>query len=436
MFPAKLNVPKIEINFDTPNRDHFLRDDFPRRHGYTVLGRGSYGVVIKARYKGKSVAVKIVETHRKHRSRYDSLRNESNILNLKHENIVRVLKIISGAQYGLVIMERFDGQCLQNILNQNHAITVYHRLLILCDIINGLCFCHRHHIVHLDVKPQNVIVCLLIPGCQSDIQQCAHVRNYICKLCDFGSSIVLNTLTLNDKSSNRGTIRYMAPELLRGAGGISEPADIYSFGISMWQLSEGKDPYNTIASNEAVAYNVVKKKLRPDSVTTVEILRSESFMVSPSRSVLVQQSRFRARKNSDNSLEIPQSYFKASGNSHTSFHSSILVSSNASGQKPNVEYAAAAMSDVLKQQGIDLVELSMATSGGGHEYDADDSAQTALDMLFVQTFDVDPVNQNHIRQEYRALYRKCWQHEAALRPTAIDVRAAVHCMMKRIVCCK
>lgn len=131
MFPSKLTIPKIEINFDTPNRERFLRDDFPQRNraNYTVLGRGSYGVVIKAAYKGQHVAVKIVEKHRKYRCRYDSLRNEANVLGLKHENVVRVLKIISGARYGLVIMERFDGYCLQSVLNRGYEVTIYHRLL-------------------------------------------------------------------------------------------------------------------------------------------------------------------------------------------------------------------------------------------------------------------------------------------------------------------
>lgn len=135
--PSSLTVPKIEIDFDTPHRERFLRDEYPQGRGggsggpnrYTILGRGSYGVVIKARYKARPVAVKILEKHKKHQCRYDSLRNESNVLNLKHENIVRVLKIISGAQYGLVIMERFDGHCLQTVLNQNVEISVYHRLM-------------------------------------------------------------------------------------------------------------------------------------------------------------------------------------------------------------------------------------------------------------------------------------------------------------------
>lgn len=435
MYPTKLAIPKIEINFDTPNRERFLRDEFSQRNSasYTVLGRGSYGVVIKAAYKGQHVAVKIVEKHRKYRCRYDSLRNEANVLNLKHENIVRVLKIISGARYGLVIMERFDGYCLQSVLNRGYEVTVYHRLLILCDIINGLCFCHRHHIVHLDVKPQNVIICVLIPDCPAN-NRCSSIRNYTCKLCDFGSSVVLNKPSVVESKNNRGTIRYMAPELLRGLDGITEMADIYSFGVTMWQLSEGKDPYESIASNEAVAYNVVKKKIRPDSVTTAEILRSEPVSIPAAKNLHLQ---VRGRKNSDNSMESSQTYLKGNGNSHISFHSSILISSNASDhQRPSIDCSTDAMRDELQQQGIDLLE-EVASTAEHDEDELDDAPSMAsLSALFVQAVELHAVNQNFIRQEYRNLYRKCWQHEAVRRPTAADVRATLHGMVERIVCCK
>lgn len=294
--------------------------------------------------------------------------------------------------------------------------------------------------MHLDLKPQNVIVCLLIPGTQTSLQ-CTRVRNYMCKLCDFGSSIVLSTLHPIEKASNKGTIRYMAPELLRGMGNITQLADIYSFGVTMWQLNEGKHPYHTITSNEAVAYNVVKKKIRPDSVTSVESLRSELLLTPSGISPLVSRQFFRSRKSSDTTLDASRRGLKQFSNSHMSFHSSILISSNVSGQQTSIECAAAAMKDVLEQQGIDLVE-SPSVPHDGCEQDPEDAtgssspSSAALDALFVQTVDVDPVGQSSIRQEYRTLYRKCWQHDATLRPAASDVRLNLHSMLERIFCCK
>lgn len=237
-----------------------------------------------------------------------------------------------------------------------------------------------------------------------------------------------------ESKNNRGTIRYMAPELLRGLDGITEMADIYSFGVTMWQLSEGKDPYESIASNEAVAYNVVKKKIRPDSVTTAEILRSEPVSIPAAKNLHLQ---VRGRKNSDNSMESSQTYLKGNGNSHISFHSSILISSNASDhQRPSIDCSTDAMRDELQQQGIDLLE-EVASTAEHDEDELDDAPSMAsLSALFVQAVELHAVNQNFIRQEYRNLYRKCWQHEAVRRPTAADVRATLHGMVERIVCCK
>lgn len=131
-------------------------------------------------------------------------------------------------------------------------------------------------------------------------------------------------------------------------------------------------------------------------------------------------------------MESSDNYLKASGNSHISFHSSILVSSNASGQhRLSIDCSTDAMRDVLQQQSIDLAATE------NDEDDPDDApSQAALDALFVQTVDLHAVDQNYIRQEYRNLYRKCWQHDSVLRPPSSDVRATLHGMVERIVCCK
>uniref|UniRef100_A0A182SFS7 Protein kinase domain-containing protein n=1 Tax=Anopheles maculatus TaxID=74869 RepID=A0A182SFS7_9DIPT len=337
----------IEISFDTPNRNRFLRrDDFhTKRESYAILGRGSYGVVIKARYRGRPVAVKILEkrTHR-HRCRYDSLLNEANALNLQHDNIVTVLKIVAGAQYGLVLMERFDGYCLQQIIGhqRNDPIAVQHKLLILCDIISGLCFCHRHNIVHLDVKPQNVIVTVIDEAVTtaSTTSSCQPLRKYLCKLCDFGSSMMLDPWQRNETLVNRGTIRYMAPELLRGQhrteGGFTERADIYSFGVTMWQLDEGRFPYEEITCNEVIAYNVVKKGLRPDSITSVAFGRRITNLPAGLRDI---------------------------GCLHGSLRAPISLSG---GINLNGHFESDAVDDVLKRQGI-VVEYDRARRTPRHK---------------------------------------------------------------------
>jgi serine/threonine protein kinase len=145
------------------------------------LGRGSYGIVLRASYKKRDVAVKILD--KSNNIKYKSLKHEANIINLDHENIIRILKIVDCKEYGAIIMERFDGKCLQNAL-ENHKIDLIHRLYMLWDISKALVFCHSHGIIHADLKPQNVLVAVNV--------KTAEERGYMCKLFDFGCSTRLH----------------------------------------------------------------------------------------------------------------------------------------------------------------------------------------------------------------------------------------------------
>lgn len=177
-----LKPPSHVIAFDTPNRgsfdnfSHSLRDDHK-----AILGRGAYGVVFRASYKNRDVAVKILE--KSNCIKYRSLKQEANILNLNHENIIRILKIVDCEGYGAIIMERCDGSDLQHILD-SYKVDLLHRLYMLSDIAKALTFCHSNKIIHLDLKPLNVLVAVRVNG--------LHGRSYMCKLFDFGCSMKLH----------------------------------------------------------------------------------------------------------------------------------------------------------------------------------------------------------------------------------------------------
>lgn len=125
----------------------------------------------------------------------------------------------------------------------------------------ALRYCHAHNVLHLDVKPNNILVAL---GARPSLVGCKlkHKRSYICKLCDFGSSMEIGENC--PRGSPRGTLRYMSPEALR-ATVLSEASDVYSLGITMWQLQTRSLPYQSLDCNETIAYQVVKHELRPDS---------------------------------------------------------------------------------------------------------------------------------------------------------------------------
>lgn len=121
--------------------------------------------------------------------KYDSIHQEANILKLAHENIVKVLKIIECTTYGAIIMEFSDGKSLQSIMD-TCKIDLIHRLHILQDIAAALSFCHGNQIIHLDLKPQNVLISLQPHGS----------KPFCCKLSDFGCSVKLDSQPLRIQS--------------------------------------------------------------------------------------------------------------------------------------------------------------------------------------------------------------------------------------------
>ncbi|KAH8376244.1 hypothetical protein KR200_010166, partial [Drosophila serrata] len=247
---------KSELLLTTPKRKQLLKDGPPTAR-CQLLGRGAYGTVFKAIYRDRSVAVKIIRAQA-----VSTLHNESHLLNLEHRNIVRLLKLEAAAEFGLVIMECPRGQSLQRIID-SLALPLMHRVLITLDVVAALRYCHSRNVLHLDVKPTNVLVAL---GEKSSIENFSRFkRSYICKLCDFGSSLEIGEMWAKQRTRNTsGTLRYMSPEVLR-SDALSGASDIYSLGISMWQLQTRRVPYHLLDCNETIAYQVVKHELRPDS---------------------------------------------------------------------------------------------------------------------------------------------------------------------------
>ncbi|KAH8365146.1 hypothetical protein KR084_003724 [Drosophila pseudotakahashii] len=272
-----------ELLLNTPKRMQLLQDGRPVSTSCQILGRGAYGTVFKAIYRDRSVAVKIIRAQAA-----STLHNESHLMNLQHRNIVRLLKLESAGEFGLVIMECPRGQCLQRIVD-TLALPLMHRVLydpfshnlqpkinyypfrITLDVVAALRYCHSQNVLHLDVKPTNILVALGIKS--SGVGNLSKVkRSYICKLCDFGSSIEMGELCARQDPTNaNGTLRYMSPEVLR-SDILSEASDIYSLGITMWQLQARRLPYHPLDCNETIAYQVVKHELRPDNYHQLKTL--------------------------------------------------------------------------------------------------------------------------------------------------------------------
>jgi Protein tyrosine and serine/threonine kinase len=189
-------------------------------------------------------------------SHIDELRREADIAaRLQHPNICDLVGVAADPECFCLAYEFCEGGSLLSLLT-NHS-RYYEYLPIALDIAQGMAFLHKKSIIHRDLKPSNILL----------------TRDHRAKISDFGMSINNHGQEL---TAETGTYRYMAPEVIRHES-YSSNADVYSFGICLWQLITREIPFSTMTPIQA-AYAVAEGH-RPDIPSSTplrlqEIIRS------------------------------------------------------------------------------------------------------------------------------------------------------------------
>ena len=264
-----------------------------------LLGTGGFGSVYEGRFKGKKVAIKKLHLNTKNpHAVTESFLAESSTMTLRHRNIIRLIAVSPpnvNRNERYIIMEYAGSRNLRKLIDdETEKFTEFRRMGYALDIANALNFIHRHKIVHLDLKPANIIV-----TCQD-----------VCKLGDFGCSKILPDDGLCSPATPTnsfltGTFAYRAPELLKGDFPSSK-ADMYSYGICLWQLLTRERPYGS-ENLYVVIFGVVAYNLRPKINTTmreqnqlyiqlIEDLWQANAVDRPSASEVLRLLRSRKRK--------------------------------------------------------------------------------------------------------------------------------------------
>ncbi len=203
-----------------------------------LIGRGGMATVYKAldELRQRIVAVKVLKkkysSSLKALARFD--REFMALESLNHPNIVRVLD--KGVEHGInyFVMEYVDGASFSRWLRRK-KLTFNTKAQILLQAASALDYAHRRGIVHRDVKPDNIL-----------IDRTGKVR-----IADFGiaqitkSGLPLTSITV--VSSFMGTADYMAPEQRVNAKAVDHRADIFSFGVMMYEVFTGKLPIGHFA---------------------------------------------------------------------------------------------------------------------------------------------------------------------------------------------
>lgn len=257
------------------------------------LGRGSFGTVYLAQFSDdrrasieKYYAIKVLHrskcgAHEKEIEK--SLLGEKNALGLSHPNLVRLYGVRESPRSTFVLQDYAGLSNLRDLIfDSSRDISVTLRRNLSIDLCKALEYLHDLGIVHMDLKPANVIL-----------------DDKTCKLTDFGCSIRLNQDTtpstptkttldqLIDGRWTAGTWYYRAPELfriqmdqqVRMFSNLSPACDIYSLAICMWQLLTRDSLYNN-ENPHVIIYQIVTKDLRPQFPQTVKSVFNKPIPLS------------------------------------------------------------------------------------------------------------------------------------------------------------
>ncbi len=201
------------------------------------VGTGGMADVYKAKDHrlNRYVAVKVLKQEFSTDTKFvTKFRAEAqSVAGLSHSNIVGVYDV--GEEDGLyyIVMELVEGITLKKYIERKGRLDIREAIGISIQIAQGLEVAHDHHIIHRDIKPQNIIIS----------------KDGNVKVTDFGIAKAASSNTIT--SNAMGSVHYISPEQARG-GFSDEKSDIYSLGITMYEMLSGKVPF-TGESTVAVA---------------------------------------------------------------------------------------------------------------------------------------------------------------------------------------
>jgi serine/threonine protein kinase len=194
------------------------------------LGSGGFGSVYLAEdtWIHKRVAIKV--PHRQNIDFGELLKEPRLLASLSHPNIVAIITAEKQENVFFIVMEYVPGETLEHIIGAGGPLELARALDFACQICNAVDHAHRQGVIHRDLRPANVLV--------SDGQ--------IAKVADFGTSRFLEIAAHG--TTVIGSPPYMAPEQFHGKAVFA--SDIYSLGVTMYQMLTGVLPYDTPAPSD------------------------------------------------------------------------------------------------------------------------------------------------------------------------------------------
>ncbi|RLN95838.1 hypothetical protein BBJ28_00013189 [Nothophytophthora sp. Chile5] len=212
-----------------------------------VIGEGAFGKVYKAVWKGCDVAVKVLIRQNLSADVVREFETEVKIMSfMHHPNVCMLLGACLAPESRALVIELVEHGSLWGVLRtRRRQLTDAMRARFVLDTARGMSYLHHFDlpILHRDMKSPNLLV----------------ERDFSIKISDFGLSRV--KAQIQTMTGNCGTVQWMAPEVL-GNRKYTEKADVFSFGIVVWEIFTGLCPYDGMTQIQT-ALGVLNHDLRP-----------------------------------------------------------------------------------------------------------------------------------------------------------------------------
>ncbi len=216
------------------------------------VGLGGMAIVYKAkdRMLNRFVAIKILREEFKENEEFIRRFNVESqaAASLSHQNIVQIYDVgeEDGLQY--IVMELIEGNTLKNYIKEcGGKLSWREAANFTMQICRALEHAHSKHVVHRDIKPQNIIM----------------TEGNKLKVADFGiARAASNTTTVNSMNTAVGSAHYLSPEQARG-GYTDSRSDIYSLGVVMYEMFTGRLPFDADSGVSVIAQHLHENPVPP-----------------------------------------------------------------------------------------------------------------------------------------------------------------------------
>jgi serine/threonine-protein kinase len=209
------------------------------------LGSGGFGSVYLAEdtWIEKNVAIKV--PHKQNLDFSEMLKEPRLLASMSHPNIVTMLTAEKLEDVFFIVLEYVPGETLEHLIMREGALDLTRALDYTCQMCNAVDHAHRAGVLHRDIRPGNMLVS----------------ETGLLKVTDFGTSRLLEIAAHG--TTVIGSPPYMAPEQFHGKAVFA--SDVYSVGVTMYQMVTGELPYNTPAPAD------IEKLMRGELVTAPRV---------------------------------------------------------------------------------------------------------------------------------------------------------------------